>query len=129
MGYRWWRRNKVTHFELCQDLYQLSRIHRGKRLANHVQGRRSGRNGDALRKGAEEGGFVFGTVWVSIPFGILTFTPLGASFATVNELTAYGCLALEKRVRISQVDSEWSTPDIHIIEIADSRESSLVICG
>jgi len=53
-----WMRNHES-FELGQDLYQLSRIHCGKRLANHVQGRCSGRNGDALRKVTEEGGFVF----------------------------------------------------------------------
>ena len=111
----------MTHFELGQDFYQLSRIHRGKRLANHVQGRHSGRNRDALGKAAEKGGFVFGAVWVSVPFGILTFSPLCASFATVYELSTYGSLTLEKRVGIGEVDSEGSTPDIHIIEIADGR--------
>ncbi|SRR6266702_4506291 len=111
----------MTHFELGQDFYQLCGIHRGKRLANHVQGRRSGRNGDALRKAAEEGGFVLAAVRVSVPFGVLTFAPLSASFATVYELSTYGCLTLEKRVGIGEVDSEGSTSDIHIVEISDSR--------
>ena len=74
-----------------------------------------------MRKAAEEDIFIFGAVWVSVPFGILTFSPLGASFAAVYELSAYGGLTLEKWVGIGEVDSEGSTPDIHIIEVADGR--------
>lgn len=69
----------------------------------------------------EEGRFVLGAVRVSVPFGVLTFAPLGASFATVYELSTYGCLTLEKRVGIGEIDSKRSTSDIHIIEISDGR--------
>lgn len=73
-----------------------------------------------MRKVAEEGGFVFAGA-VRVFFGVLTFAPLGASFATVYELSANGCLTLKKRVGIGEVDSEGSASDIHIIEISDSR--------
>jgi hypothetical protein len=64
-----------------------------------------------------------------ILFGVLTFAPLRARFATIDELSPHCCLALEERVRIGKVDSEWSAANINIIEVSDSGLSGFVVYG
>jgi len=109
----------MTHLELGKDFDQLGGVHCSECLANHIQGRRPEGNGNTLREIPEKRCFVLGTIRLLIPFsfGILTFTPLRTCFATINELSTYCCLALEKRVRVGEVDSKGSAANIDVIEV------------
>src|SRR6267154_2834508 len=121
-------RSRTTHLELREDFYQRSWIHGSECLADHVQSRRPRWNRNALREVAEERCSVLCVrFFVPIPFGVLTFAPLCAGFATIDELSPNSCLALEERVRICKVDSERSATNINVIEISDSRQSGFVV--
>ena len=113
--------SRMAHLELCEDFYQLSWIHGSECLANQVQSRRPRRNRNALREVAEERRSFLGIgFFISIPFGVLTFAPLCARFATIDELSTHSCLSLEERVRVGKVDSEGSAANIDVIEVSDS---------
>jgi hypothetical protein len=121
-------RSRTTHLELREDFYQLSWIHGSECLADHVQSRRSRWNRYTLREVAEERCSVLGIrFFIPIPFSVLTFAPLCARFATINELSAHCCLALEERVRICKVDSERSATNIDVIEVSDGGQSGFVV--
>jgi hypothetical protein len=61
------------------------------------------------------------------PFGVFPFAPLCARFATIDELSAHCCFALEERVRIGKVNSERSATNIDVIEVSDSGQSGFVV--
>lgn len=111
----------MTHLELGKDFDQLGGVHCSECLANHIQGRRPEGNRNTLREIPEKRRFVLGTIRLLIPFpfsfGILTFAPLRTCFAAIDELSAYCCLALEKRVRVGEIDSKGSAANIDVIEV------------
>jgi hypothetical protein len=113
---------------LREDFYQLGWIHGSECLADHVQRGRPRWNRNALREVAKERCSFLGIrFFVPISFGVLTFAPLCARFATIDELSTHCCLALEERVRIGKVDSERSSTNIDVIEVSDSGQSGFVV--
>ena len=62
-----------------------------------------------------------------MPFALVAFAPLGACLATVYDLATHRCLALKERIRVCEVDSEWSTANFVSIEVADGGGRCLMI--
>lgn len=58
---------------------------------------------------------------------VVEFTFAPSRLTRIDELTAYGGLAFEKRVRVCEIDSQRTASDVGAVQIANGRHGSVMI--